>query len=66
MQFPLRVLVVLALAAHPGDAAVKTGEFNEAEEPNETANWKAGAIGAPLNITDPAANQCFYRIATLP
>ena len=33
------------LAAHPGDAAVMNGDWNETEEPTETDNWKARAIG---------------------
>ena len=36
------------LAAHVGDAAVMVGDWNETEEPGETDNWKAGAIGDVL------------------
>ena len=36
------------LAAHVGDAAVMTGDWNETEEPGETDNWKVGAIGDVL------------------
>ncbi len=68
------------LAAHPGDAAVMSGDWNETEEPGETDNWKVGAIGDPIGtamiyhpvttlrdagFTDPRAVSIAGKISTI-
>ena len=49
------------LAAHPGDGALMTGDWNETEEVGETDNWKAGAIGDPI----PATGFIYHPVTTL-
>ncbi len=49
------------LAAHPGDGAVMNGDWNETEEPGETDNWKAGAIGDPI----PDTGLIYHPVTTL-
>ena len=68
------------LAAHPGDAAIMNGDWNETEEPTETDNWKVGAIGDPIGtamiyhpvttlrdagFTDPRAVSIAGKISTI-
>ena len=53
--------LVAWLAAHPGDAAVMNGDWNETEEPNETDNWKVGAIGDTI----PATALVYHPVTTL-
>ena len=49
------------LAAHPGDGAVMTGDWNETEEPGETDNWKSGAIGDTI----PNTTLIYHPVTTL-
>ena len=52
------------LAAHPGDGAVMTGDFNASEEPGDNDNWSGGSIGDAMTMPD-SSTQIYQPITTL-
>lgn len=49
------------MSAHPNAATVLTGDFNETEEPGETANWSGHQIGNPL----PNNGEAYHPVTTM-